>query len=266
MPSKHWTKKEIEFLEERWGSVSYKSIALRLGRTPVSVKNKAYRLGLADARLAFEGITLLQLANAINVAYSVLKRWIIQHDFPVKHKTFAMRSKVKVVYYQEFWGWAEKHKWMIDFSRIEKNILGPEPDWVQGKRDADFIKKRMVKKSKSNQWTEEEDNTLKGMLNAHCYTYPEIAERLKRGEHAIKRRIWELGLKARPVRLNNRIRYTKEEVQLIESLVDKGHCLEDIASRINKSALGVRGKLERLGYKFVNGVPKKGEISGGKSK
>lgn len=114
---------------------------------------------------------------------------------------------------------------------------------------------RKIKKSNYNPWSSEEDNILKGMLSVYKYTYPEISQRLNRSEGAIKRRIRDLGLKMRPVRLNNHVKYTPEEVDLVVELFDKGHCLEDIAHRINKSALGVRGKLERMGYKFKNGVP-----------
>lgn len=253
--SKTWTKKEITYLEESWGKYSIKAIAKSLDRTVNAVKLKAQRLGLSDARFHFDGITINQLAEAINVSYSILKNWIKLYGFPAKKKLFAEESRVLIVRYDDFWKWAEQNKHMIDFSRIEKNILGSEPDWVEVKRNADLIKKSKIKRSKSNAWTKAEDNTLKGMLNAYSYTYPEIARRLNRSEGAIRTRIKDLGLKQRPVRLNNHIKYTEEEVRLIVDLYEKGYCLEDIADRINKSALGVRGKLERLGYKFKNGVP-----------
>lgn len=250
-----WTDEEVEYLQDKWGTISIKTIAKNLGRTVAAIKMKSQKIGLSDARFCFEGITLKQLAEATNISYSTYQNWVKSYDFPIKKKVFAQTYKVKVVYYNDFWEWAEKNKQMINFSRFEKGILGPEPAWVDEKRTADFIKLRKIKKSFNNAWTKEEDNILKGMLNAYQYTYPEISQRLNRSEGAIKRRILDLGLKARPIRLNNHIKYTPEEVELIVTLFDKGHCLEDIASRINKSALGVRGKLERMGYKFSNGVP-----------
>lgn len=252
---KHWTDDEVIYLDENWGKVSINYISKKLGRSINAVKIKASRLGLGDARFYYDGITINQLAEATNISYSLYKNWIELYDFPAKRKVFCQQNRVLVVKYDDFWEWAEKNKQMIDFSRVEKNILGPEPEWVDVKRNADFIKKQRIKRSNNNAWSEDEDNILKGMLNAFCYTYPEIAQRLRRSEGAVKRRIRDLGLKQRPVRLNNHIKYSPEEVNLIVELFDKGHCLEDIASRINKSALGVRGKLERMGYKFKNGVP-----------
>jgi hypothetical protein len=251
----NWTKEELDYLQDSWGTVSIKGIANHLGRSTNAVKLKAQRVGLQDPRMCFDGITVNQLALALNISYSILKNWIKLYNFPARRKIFAKENRVLVITYQSFWKWAEQNKQMIDFARVEPNILGPEPDWVKTKRGADLIKAQKIKKSYNNPWTKDEDNTLRGMLNAYMYTYPEIASRLNRSEGAVKRRIKDLGLKARPVRLNNHIKYTDEEVKTLVSLYEKGYCLEDIAQKIGKSALGIRGKLERLGYKFRNGVP-----------
>lgn len=259
MARKEWTKEEVDYLQDKWGSVSIKGIAKSLDRSINSVRLKAGKMGLIDPRFSFDGITINQLAVALGIPYSHVKNWMKLYDFPAKKKVFAQTERVWIVSYQDFWNWAEKNKQMIDFSKFEKNILGPEPDWVTDKRNADIIKSRKIKRSNNHAWTDEEDRLLRSMLNAYKYTYPEISQRINRSEGAIKRRIRDLGLKQRPVRLNNHVKYTDEEVKMIVEMFDKGHCLEDIAHRINKSALGVRGKLERMGYKFKNGVPIKTE-------
>lgn len=252
---KEWTTEEVTYLQEKWGAYSIKAIAKHLDRSINSIKLKARRIGLSDPTLHFDGITISQLALALNIDYKIIKNWIKSYGMPAKTKVFAQKQRVWVITYKEFWNWAESNRQMIDFSRFEKNMLGEEPLWVEQKRNADLLKKTRIKKSHNNSWTSDEDNQLKGMLNAYLYTYPEIARRLNRSEGAVKRRIHDLALKQRPVRLNNHIKYTEEETNLIVELYEKGYCLEDIADRINKSALGVRGKLERLGYSFKNGVP-----------
>lgn len=254
---KNWSEEDLEYLQDRWGTISIRAIAKNLDRSLNAVKQKAKRIGLSDASLCYEGITVNQLSYALNISYTILKHWIKVYGFPARKKIFSNTARVWVVTYSDFWKWAEANKQMIDFARVEPNILGEEPAWVTEKRNADLLKKMRIKKSHNHPWTYEEDNILKGMLHAFRYTYPEIAQRVNRSEGAVKRRIWQLGLKARPVRLNNHIKYTEEELILIETLLEKGHCLEDIAARINKSAIGVRGKLERLGYTFINGVPTK---------
>lgn len=256
---KSWSADDVETLENSWGSISVSGIASKLGRSVSAVKQKAGRLGLGDAILHYDGISLLQLSEVLGVSYSVLRGWVVKYGFPVRYKRFAEEMKVAVVNYDEFWEWAEANKEMIDFSRMDENILGPEKEWVKVKRDADNMKKLFVKKSHNVDWTEDEDRLLRSMVNAFRYTYPEIAARLKRSQGAVKRRLLDIGVQARPIRLNNHIKYTDEDVKILLELVGQGYSMEDIGHRLNKSALGVRGKLERLGYKFRNGVPYKEE-------
>lgn len=208
-------------------------------------------MGLGDPMLHFDGITVNQLATVLNTSYSILKNWITLYEFPAKQKVFVTELKVLVVRYEDFWKWAEQNKQMLDFSRLEPNLLGPEPDWVEEKRKADHIKKMKIK---TTPWTKDDDANLKHMLNAFRYTYTEIARQLNRSEAAVKRRILDLGLKQRPIRRNNHIKYTPEEVEKLITMYEKGYDLDTIAEALNKSALGVRGKLERMGYKFSNGV------------
>ncbi|ARD47595.1 SANT/Myb-like DNA-binding domain-containing protein [Sporosarcina sp. P33] len=254
---KNWTAEEVEYLEDQWGVISYKTIAKKLGRTVNSVKIKATRLNLGDPRKCFNGLTLLQLSEVIGVNYNALNHWVKVYDLPVVNKRLASKKSVMFIKIEDFWKWAEKNKEMIDFSRFEKNMLGAEEEWVGVKRSADQAKRLYVDKSNKNPWSEEEDRMLRSMVNAHSFTYPEIAQRLKRSQGAVKRRLLDLDMKARPVRLNNQVKYTHADVAALLDLVSKGYSMEDIGYRLNKSALGIRGKLERMGYKFRNGVPYK---------
>ncbi|MYL45032.1 hypothetical protein GLV94_05205 [Virgibacillus halodenitrificans] len=256
MKRRRWTPEEIYFLEDSWGTISIKGIAKKLDRSVNSIKLKAQRIGLDDARLHFDGITVHQLADVLNISYSLIKRWIQIHNFPARKKIFSSEHKVWVVSYQKFWEWAENNKQMIDFSRLERNILGAEPEWVEEKRKADIINNRIIKKSHNIPWSSGEDKKLSALLKSYKYTYPQIAKELRRSESSIKRRIQELGFKQRPVRLNNQVKYTLEEEKKIIEMLYQGYSIDVIADSINKSALGVRGKLERMGYKFRNGVPR----------
>lgn len=250
-----WSQEELEYLEDSWGSVSMKGIAKNVNRSIQAVKLKAQRIGLDDARYHYDGITVNQLSMALNTHYGILKNWIKLYNFPAKKKTFASTRRVLVVKYQDFWKWAEQNKHMLDFSRLERLAIGPEPEWVDEKRKADQIKKQHVPKPHSTPWSKNDDARLQWMLDKQKYTYPEIADQLKRGQAAIKRRILDLGLSQKPIPLENHKKYTDQELQQLVDLLDQGHCFEEIAVRLGRGALGVRGKAERMGYKFRNGVP-----------
>lgn len=42
-------------------------------------------------------------------------------------------SSFKVINLDEFWKWAEKNRTIIDFSQLEENVLGKEPEWLKDK-------------------------------------------------------------------------------------------------------------------------------------
>lgn len=256
---KRWTEEEVAYLQDKWGSININTIAKNLNRTVLGVKLKAQRLGLGNPLTHIDGITIHQLSESLNTQYSIIKNWIKKYDFPAKRKRLTNKQFVWIVTYEDFWNWAEKHKQMIDFSRIERLSIGPEPEWVEEKRKADQLTKLHVPKPHSTPWSKEEDEKLKWMLRQFKYTYPEIAEELQRTQGAVKRRILDLGLKERPIRLYNHIKYTPDEEKMLVEMLEKGYCFEEIASRLgsHRSALGVRGKAERMGYKFKNGVPYK---------
>ena len=112
-------------------------------------------MGLHDNRFAGEGITLHQVALALNISYSIVKHWYQNHNFPAQPKVLAA-----------------------------------------------------------------------------------------------KRRLYDLGIKARPVRLNNHIRWRPDDVAQLVEMVSQGYGFNTMAERLGKSALGIRGELERLGHVF----------------
>lgn len=242
-----WTAEEIEFLESRWGSMSVKGIANHLGRGIYGVNKKARRLGLGDPRNSTNGITVKRLSTAINVSYSTMLRWIDKHGFPAKKKLLAYKEKTLIVTYEDFWEWAEQNKKMVNFAKIEPNILGPEPDWVKEKRKADIVSSD---RQFDKKWTKEEESRLRGMLNSFSYTYPEIAKILGRSERSLRVKIHELGIKARPVRKDWK-EWTDDEVQTLIDLFEKGYGFNTIAEKIGRSAISCYGKLERMGYKGI---------------
>src|SRR5690625_2392612 len=137
-----------------------------------------------------------------------------------------------MISYEDFWKWAEENKHMIDFARIERLAIGPEPDWVADKRKADELTKLRKPQPHNTPWSNDEDEKLKWMLNQFRYTYNDISKEIGRSQGAIKRRMMDLNIKARPVRLRNHNKYTKNEERKIIRMAKKGYCFEEIASRL----------------------------------
>ena len=258
---RRWTAEDVAFLEDNWGSKSIKAIAKSQKRSIDAIKLKARKLGLGDASHHFDGITVSQLSQVIQTNYSLILNWIEKYNFPVKEKVFSVSGRVRVVTFQDFWKWAKENKEMIDFTRIDRGILGPEPDWVESKRNADKMRKVYIPQPHNTPWSSREIGLLKSMVANGGYSYPEISRHLKRTEGAIKRKLLELNIKYRPERLPNHNKYSAAEEEYLIDALFEGRCFEEIAHKLNRSALGVRGKAERLGFTFKNGVPIRKEVS-----
>ncbi len=132
---KYWTQDEMDYMQDSWGSKSQKAIAKKLGRSINSVRIKANRLGLGNMLEHGEYVTFNQLCLALNGgnfnSYQ-LTSWCENRGFPIKHKLI-MERRIRVVYIDDFWEWAEKNRTFIDFSKLEEFVLGKEPEWVKNK-------------------------------------------------------------------------------------------------------------------------------------
>lgn len=242
----HWTKDEVDFLQDCWGIRSMKYIAERLGRSVGAVQQKAQKIGLGDARFCYEGITICQLMQALNKSYNSVNAWIERYGMPVRRKVFSRTERVKVISYEAFWKWAEQHKELINLAKMEPGMLGPEPEWAKVKRKADQLRSQKTWQSKP--WTPGDDQRLLQMVRLGS-TYPELATHFNRSESSIKRRLYDLNSPYRPKRTPP-YSYTSEEVQKLVRMAEQGHAYETIAKELGKSALGVRGKLEQMGFDF----------------
>lgn len=245
-----WTLEQKLYLESRWGSISIPAIAKKLqqmGRPDCSVnsvKLKAYKMGLGRHIHSGDYITVNQLCQALKVSYNhwTLDRWI-NHGFPFKTKK-SINAPMRIIYMKDFCPWAAQNKMLIDWARVEPNILGPEPRWVAEKRKADKMAEPYRKR---RPWTPEEDERFIAMLNSYRYTYRDISVALKRPEGALKGRFRDLNLKQRPLIADkHNDPWTPEQVDELVDLYYKGYMAEVIAEFIPKSALAIKAKIERM--------------------
>lgn len=238
---KNWTPEEVAYLEESWGMTSIPTIANKLGRSVEAVTLKAYRLGLGRHIHSGTRITLVQLCKALgnkNFYNNARTRWI-PLGLPVRYQR-VIDSKFAMIDIDDFWEWAEKNKDIIDFSHMEAGALGREPAWVKEARRA-----RATEKLKTSPWTKDEDNKLRRMLKTGRYSYNDLSAALMRTEGAIKRRISTLSLTERPIKRPCRD-WTEEEIDTMLRLRDAGHSWEAIGQKLDRSALAVRGRYDRL--------------------
>ncbi len=239
----NWTKEETDYLEDAWGRVSIGGIAKKLGRSVDAVKIKARKIGLSGHLQAGANPSLEQVFKALGIQGSTgynTKRFIAL-GLPVqRHKV--LTTSFRTIDVNRFWKWAENNKRLFDFRTFEPNALGSEPEWVKQKRRED-IKNFM--RPHNAQWSPADDDLLRKALKLYRFTYTDLSKKLNRSEGAVKRRIHDLGLMERPIRLPN-MAWTEDEAARLQMLWNNGYSYERIAAELGRTALQVRGKHERL--------------------
>lgn len=236
-----WTKEEENFMEEMWGTISIKAIAKNLGRSEKAVEVKKNKMQLGPFIESGDYITFGTLLKALGLEteYAYKKKlWIEKKKLPV-HKKTVKENTFRIIKIEEWWEWAEKNKGIIDFSRMEENILGIEPEWVKRKRKRD--RDHRIKYT-TKPWTGIEDVKLRRMLQKKEYTYKQISKELKRTIGSVQKRIRTLEIDEKPIKAKI-IAWTEDEVKELEEMIEEGCTHEYMAEKLGRSAKAIRGKI-----------------------
>lgn len=218
--------------------------------------NKKTRLALGPFLESGDYITLNQLFVIMGVKLRGndfrLKTWL-NKGFPLRYQQRG-KKKIRIVKIDEFWKWADENRSLVDFSRLEKNILGIEPDWVKQQRMLDYKVNMLFKRTP---WTDMEDKKLLMLLKEYKYTYLDLSKKLHRTSAAIEKRIRDLGYKERPLRADNK-KCSAREFEEIISLISQGANYSLISAYLNKSEKAIRGRIYReFGIEDIDEVRKK---------
>ncbi len=246
---KKWSQEDDNFLQDKWGTMSIPGLAKRLGRSKNVIIIRGQRLGLGAHLASDERISYHQLINTLygfkdKSSGGYEQRRLMKYGIPVKwHRV--LNNRFRVISMDDFWKWAEDHKDILNFKRFEPLSLGPEPAWVKDKRKIDVDVMLKTKRNHNTPWTSAEDAKLQRMVDKGTYTYTDIAVELRKTEGAVKRRIYDAGITGKPKRYENRS-WTDDEVEVLLQMKDEGYDWMHIGCELGRSALGVRGKFERL--------------------
>ena len=242
---KKWSEEDILSLKKSWGSISIPSIAKNLDRTTTAIKLKAKRLNLERSTKCGEFVTLNEFFQVLGYknSYSKMLDKLKKYNLPIKKKVF-FNKRIRIIYIKDFWEWADQNKQHINFAKLEKFSLGEEPEWADEKRKNDS--KNPSKINPCRKWTKEEDALLIAKLKLYKYTYHDLALEFNRTETAIKRRIYDLKIRYRPIYRDNHIKWTDDEKKKLLELHDKGYDTFIIAQELKKSHLSICDKIKKL--------------------
>ncbi|MGL4107232.1 helix-turn-helix domain-containing protein [Clostridium sp. LP20] len=232
-----WTAKDIEYLEDHYGLITFKAIAKKLNKTPNGVSIKAKRLGLGGTLGATEYLNSSQLADVLGVDRKTPVRWIKDKGLKASFKNIGLKRKFWRINQKDFWKWAEQNKTAIRWSKVELNILGKEPSWVDKARKDDSKISHKV----STKWSKAEDAILTSYWNSGLLI-KDIAINLQRTEAGVTRRAKRLGLKRRSICLP----WQSVEVETLINMKLKGYRDKDIAEELGREELNISWKRKEL--------------------
>ncbi|HHD2753256.1 TPA: hypothetical protein ACOTG0_002065 [Clostridium perfringens] len=237
MGGKRWSKKEIDYLNSMWGRYNLTTLAKKLNRTVEAVKVKSERLGLGGGLKAQDAITKADIKRICGITDYKVEKWISVYGLKCTNKVVTEKRSFCLIKTKDFWKFAKNNNELIDFSKIEKNILGVEPEWVDEFRKRDFKMKRKVYRRK---WSAtEEKEAIR--LYRKGFSYKEIGKRLDRPYYGVQCKLTRLGYKSR---IN--LAWRSEEISILKELMGKGYTDYEIGRRIGRPSGSVYVKRKRI--------------------
>ena len=232
---KTWSKDEDAYLLEQVSkNVSVDYIARKLGRTSTGVYTRMYKLGVANRKDNIGMYTVNEISKLIKIDNKTIIKW---GKLGLKlYKKKVGGKRITFINGDDFWNFAEKHKDLIVFKRIEKNSLLPEPSWVEVARKTEELEIKHKKK-----WTKEEDEKLI-KLSKMQFSYSEIAKIMKRNYSSITHRLSRLNKANKKIN----IRWKPIEVEIMYKLEKQGKTDSEIAEELGREIYHIRDKRKRL--------------------
>lgn len=181
MGHKVWTTEELEYLKEQYGYRRIPEIAQRLGRSETAVMIKAKRLKLGSTRNVAGLLTAGELAKMLQIDRNTVMGWIQRHELPFKQRITSIEKQYTLISPEDFWKWAFHHKHRVNFSKLERNAIPPEPSWVEGERQ-----KPSYSPKRYQPWTTRGDTQLAQLID-NGHSYQEIADEMNRSKLSVER-------------------------------------------------------------------------------
>jgi hypothetical protein len=177
---RNWTDQEIEYVKENLGSVKITTIAHNLERTPTSVELKIKRLGLSNTKSSTGQLTVHELAKLLKIEPNSVKLWVTKHGLKCTKKVTRNTKAFHFIKPEDFWNWSYQNKERVDFSKIERHTILPEPEWVEKER-------RHQREVNYKSWTTKEIRLMNELISLGS-SFAEIGKRLDRSSVSIQRK------------------------------------------------------------------------------
>lgn len=189
-----WTPEMDDFLYEHANSKKYSWIAKQLGKTITAVDKRIQSLGIEDKHGMSGTFTANQVAQVLGKDSKVVLTWIRERGLKAErrsHLTSKIQDQESRKYQRYFiepeavWKWVSKNRQAIDFTKVQRGVLLPEPDWLRAEILSAMDSGR---KAPRTAWTEDEEKMVwdlyySGMMQK------DIAAKIGRTVNSVEKRI-----------------------------------------------------------------------------
>lgn len=241
--NKRWTKEEVNYLENSWGTTSIETISKKLNRSFDGILEKAKRLKLGGCYASTEYLNVNDIANTLKVDnHTIVDYWIGKCGLKAKKKRL-IQLEQWFINPNDLIHWLENNKDKWDSRKLEQHGLGIEPEWLKNKRKEDSLKPKI-----NSKWTQQEERLLISYLNIDK-SKEEIANILNRSKSSIQRKTSRLKSKGL-IHKNALIRWTKKENDFLLECDKKGMSDKEIAWELGREPYHIidhRRNLRRKG-------------------
>lgn len=185
---RNWTSEEDHLLEINWGRIDLPGLSSLLNRSELGVTLRAKRIGLGPSKDGPGMLNANQLASSVGVdIHCVTDYWIPKCGLKAERKITKKVMAIYLIDIPEFWNWAEVNQDKFDSRRFAPLTLGPEPEWMELKREVDH----QLPMRRLQLWTPEEDEILI-QLKQLGKTHIVVGEIMGRSANSIERRVARL--------------------------------------------------------------------------
>ena len=239
-----WTIEEEIMLSDLWGTKPIEYIAKKMKRTTTSLQIRAKHLGLGPMiRNNYDLITISDMEDLLNVDRNrIINRWV-KLGLKLKKKKLTQNFYLYTITWKDLMDFLENNQNEWDSRKVEKNMLGPEPEWLQEKRKRDIKENPLWYRL----WTNEEILQTE-ILFKNGKTYQEIGIIMNRSTNAIGILLRNMGYSSPFPQYwqDDELEYLKENYPNMS--------IKEIAKELGRTEKAVSAKASRMGHtrKLIN--------------
>lgn len=246
-----WTIEEIKYLEDKFGVVLTRTIAIKINRTENAVYLKARKLGLDTYYGAIGSISAAEVSHMLGIdGHTIINHWIPQYGLKAKQQEKNFKFQILL---NDLVKWLKNNQDKWNSRKLDLYALGQEPQWLKEKRNLDLV----IPKKSFKPWTKADDNLLI-FYYKQGKKQKEIAKILGRSSNGVNRRISRLQERRLLYKPNVRCKWTEKEEKLFKELESLKLSDEQIALELGREAYHIKDHRRNLRNKgFYEGRKKR---------